>query len=413
MKKLSVLAASLVVLLGCAASPLLTGGKVQITLDDYERAIELFREHIEQNPQDPEGYLWLGIAYGRSKKYEEATEAFDKAIELDSLHLNKMKTSKPDQFWGGTTSYWVVYVNSGIGLLNKQDFNSAEKRFLRAAEIQPDSSASYNHLGYVYSKLGKDEDALRAYETAVKLGPKNLEAHINLASSLIKGEEYDQALGILGKALSIGPSLPEDMSKVYEDLGIPEETFTMESQGRVIETWKYWSKGVSVSFSSGKQLSKETFPSITPAKRSCVSPVFGGLSRAWYLQGICYSQKEENEEAENAFRKATELNAENKDAFYNLGIVCLKQEKLSEAEGAFERTVELSPEDEDAWFQLGTTHYQLEKYQEAVDAFTKVIELNPTNADAYENRGYALSQLGLKKEAYKDIETAERIRGKR
>ncbi|MBK8682037.1 MAG: tetratricopeptide repeat protein [Bacteroidetes bacterium] len=59
----------------------------------------------------------------------------------------------------------------------------------------------------------------------------------------------------------------------------------------------------------------------------------------------------------------------------------------------FKKCTEINANDEDAWFNLGFNQVDLKKYEDAIASYTKVLELHPEASDAYYNRGLAYYYL--------------------
>lgn len=69
---------------------------------------------------------------------------------------------------------------SGTGALDRGDAATAVAELEQAAAIAPEVSAIQNHLGIAYERVGRSDDALRAYERAVELDCDNQAARHNL-----------------------------------------------------------------------------------------------------------------------------------------------------------------------------------------------------------------------------------------
>lgn len=313
MRRALLLPLGLAFLLGCAGNPLLTGGKIQITLEEYDRAIELFTQNVEKNPDDPEGYLWLGIAYGRKRDYGAGSESFDKAVQLDPLYLDNMRAAKPDQYWGGAASYWVTYVNAGIDLMKERSYEAAKEKFLTAAEVQPDSAPTYNYLGYVHSQLGDDGEACKAYAKAVKLGPRNVEAHLNMAACHLKKEEYDEALALLTKAVEMDSSSDRAL----------------------------YLKGIC-------HFQREQYQKAEDSFRKAAN-LNAKNKDAWYNLGIVLLRTDKAAEAAQILEKTIELAPGDEDAWYQLGTAYFKLEDYEKADTAFTKVIEINPTNADAY----------------------------------------------------------------
>ncbi len=51
-----------------------------------ESEIEFQQERVRNNPDDPNAYVSLGLAYGRAGKWEKAIESYKKATWVDSSY---------------------------------------------------------------------------------------------------------------------------------------------------------------------------------------------------------------------------------------------------------------------------------------------------------------------------------------
>nr|WP_317283481.1 tetratricopeptide repeat protein [uncultured Sellimonas sp.] len=96
-----VLALSGILLTGCATQ--LEKGTDLLAEEKYEQAAKVFEKATKKESRQAEAYRGLGISYFELKKYENAREAFEKAIEfgaketaqLDNmLGISCMKTEK-------------------------------------------------------------------------------------------------------------------------------------------------------------------------------------------------------------------------------------------------------------------------------------------------------------------------------
>lgn len=61
-------------------------GLMYMEQDKYQRAELSFKQAIDANPKDPNGYYHLGSIYNALKRYPEAIETLNKSIRLDPTH---------------------------------------------------------------------------------------------------------------------------------------------------------------------------------------------------------------------------------------------------------------------------------------------------------------------------------------
>jgi tetratricopeptide (TPR) repeat protein len=93
---------------------------------------------------------------------------------------------------------------------NKLDL--AKEHIDKAIELYPQFDQAYNMLGVVLLKTGDAAGGKKAFEKAVQLNDKFARAYVNLAKLSMQDKQYDQALTLIGKSLSVEPMNPEAIS---------------------------------------------------------------------------------------------------------------------------------------------------------------------------------------------------------
>jgi tetratricopeptide (TPR) repeat protein/serine/threonine protein kinase len=132
-----------------------------------------------------------------------------------------------------------------------------------------------------------------------------------------------------------------------------------------------------------------------------------GLAMALGAQG-----KDFIEDAVAAYRKAGELYKDKKEAarmYGNFGAFLGKNQRLPEAEDAFRKAVELQPKSEEAHANLGLALGQQGKTKEAIASFREAIDIKPDYAPAWCNLGFALYRDKQPAEALKALKEALRL----
>ncbi len=99
-------------------------------------------------------------------------------------------------------------------LLNAQEYHKAIEYLKIAYKDNPGSVHIYNRLGMALRKLGKFEDAEKAYMQAVKIHPKDEYLHFNLGRLYIDMSEWAKARNSAEKSLKINPEF-EQARKMY------------------------------------------------------------------------------------------------------------------------------------------------------------------------------------------------------
>ncbi|MCR5725709.1 MAG: tetratricopeptide repeat protein [Treponema sp.] len=104
-----------------------------------------------------------------------------------------------------------------------RDYDVAARLYKQLLGESPDNEALLQELGAVYSKSGKDSQALSVYQKINQINPKNIDALITMGAIYRRMQLYDNSVKILESARQIDFS---NMQVVY-NLG-----FTYKSMGR-------------------------------------------------------------------------------------------------------------------------------------------------------------------------------------
>ena len=95
----------------------------------------------------------------RYSKYEEAEDAFTKAIKYDK-------------------SNYEAYYYRGCAKINATKYKEAIADFEKAVELKPDYADAYFNLGRTYYLLNDEDKACEYYHLAAKYGRPNLEDYL-------------------------------------------------------------------------------------------------------------------------------------------------------------------------------------------------------------------------------------------
>ncbi len=158
-------------------------GLIDIAISYFKRAIELKPDYAVAKNN-------LGCAYISKKEWDLAIEVFESTVD--------------DLFYA--TPHFPL-VNKGWAYFNKQNFALAEKNYLEALEIEPSFSVALRGLGQTYTRVGRDEEAVKILEKAVQMsaGPSKGEAYFLLGKAYMAKGEHAKAREVLIKAVEFNP----------------------------------------------------------------------------------------------------------------------------------------------------------------------------------------------------------------
>jgi len=159
-------------------------------LKRYEEAIEAFKKAIGLKPVDPMLWRNIGISFGKLGRHEEALKAFDKSLKLST-----------------DAATWL---NKRDVLLKLGRYEEAYKAFDKGIELIPDDKKCFSALGFAenFAELGRYDEAFKALDKAIALAPENMKwaAAIGFANKLAELDRYEEAYKTLDKAIALAPN---------------------------------------------------------------------------------------------------------------------------------------------------------------------------------------------------------------
>lgn len=129
-------------------------GKIRLKTGKLDDATTSFRSALRIDPEDFDAHLNLGIALLNLKKYNEAEPEL-----VSAAYINRSAV---------TPHYYL-----GIVFVMKNDLDVARKAFETAKDLKGGKSlpALHKYLGRIYMKKSLDKEAIREFETYIKLLP--------------------------------------------------------------------------------------------------------------------------------------------------------------------------------------------------------------------------------------------------
>ena len=157
---------------------------------DHDKVQTLAEQLIQQYPDLPYGYVFLGGLALRQKDYSNAIVYFRKAIEL--------APDGPDNA--------EAYSNRGNAYQLKGELDLAISDYNQALKLYPTFGRAYNNRGRAYLYKGELDLAMRDLNQAIKLNPRDAKAYDNRAKVYSRKGELDLVIHDLGKVVELDPS---------------------------------------------------------------------------------------------------------------------------------------------------------------------------------------------------------------
>jgi Tfp pilus assembly protein PilF len=160
----------------------LDAGREYLLEERYSDAISELSLAASLDPKLTEAHNLLGVAYDKKGFGDRAKESFERAVKLDedADTLN----------------------NLGFSFYQNGNYRAAVDRLKRAAKLAPTDERILNNLGLAYCRLGKIDEAYKAFTRAT--GP--LTGNLNTAKMLERFGREDDAIRYYEAAREIDPS---------------------------------------------------------------------------------------------------------------------------------------------------------------------------------------------------------------
>lgn len=301
----------------------------------------------------------------------------------------------------------------------------------RAQKLRPDDLEVMNNLGNAYLAVGNSEGALDQYRMVVEKKPDQAEAWYNIGGLSLRKKDYKGAIAAYKKAMELRPEAADpftvnNLGIAYEGnnqlmeaadcyqkavAGRPEEVLFNRNAGFALLRLKKEAEAVpylEVVAKSGQDMDA-TFALaqiyLKQGKKVDALEMFealeatkGNQSDYWYNLGVLRSSSNDSKGAEEAYRKAVSMNANDKDAINNLGIMLFKQGRYEDALPFFQRLYKMSPTPS-ATLNYAACCSQVGDLKGAVGLWKQYLQKNPARSDVRVEMANAMWQMGERENA--------------
>ena len=136
----------------------------------------------------------------------------------------------------------VIWNILGAAYFGKAEHEQAIKAYEQAIKIKTDYAEAYNNLGVTFEAQGKSKEALSLFDQALSINANYAEAHLNKGNSLQKEGKLKESLISFNRALSIKPNYAEalnNMGAVLQSQGKLEDSILAYNKALRIKP-NYW-----------------------------------------------------------------------------------------------------------------------------------------------------------------------------
>ncbi len=308
----------------------------------FREAIAEFRKVLDEYPDHPDSWKFVGLSYYQLKDYKSAIQPLEKAMALK----RKEGRNDPD-----------LYRSLGQSHMLLKDYDKALPYFETLARIQMNVAANFYLLGVTYANLNRAEESSDAFQKAVRLDPKDSDSWYYLGVAHFRGGRLNDSIAALRQGLAADP-------KNIEMLGLLAESLLRQGANETDEK-------------KANSYYEEAIRAATNLR---------GLredAASLELLGRAFLQAKKYTNAEMTLSRALELTKTPSAALYfNLGFAHAQNKAWARASEMLAQADKLNPGDLNTLYYLGYVYENLRRYPQALDAYNRAFDASGrSNAD--------------------------------
>ncbi len=175
---------------------------------------------VKKSPEKEDPLKRLVYVYEATKRYDKAIE-YEKKLytmnpdeheytkKIGDLYLKKGDEAKAQEWYSKAAAEGIATRGSydiGVDHMKAGRFAQAAKAFEDYVAGKPKSASGFQNLGYCYTKLGKNEKAIQAYQTALSIEGDRHSVASSLGFLYLDNKQIDEAEKIAKNAIDSWPS---------------------------------------------------------------------------------------------------------------------------------------------------------------------------------------------------------------
>src|SRR5882762_155343 len=323
------------------------------TPESSSRAKRTTTRPVVRKPRPPvrrgitaEQYNKQGDEYFTAEEYDDALEAYNKAVQLKAI---------------ASAYYHIGWIYN-----DRDQFTQAIEPLSQAARLRADYAEPHQELGYAYYKLGRSQEAIPEFQNAIRLKPGYGLAYLGLGDVYFyQTKQYAPAMNAYREAVRFktdNATAFYNLAWCYNELNMHADAAPAARQAIAL-----------------KADYPEAYNELGYANRM-MGQQAKGSARAPQLFN----------EAVEAYREAVRLRPGYGLAYTGLGdvyFVDLKQYRQSVP--AYEQSIRISPNNARVRYNLGWCYNDLSRFAESSEQLREAVRLKPEYVEAHSELGFA------------------------
>ena len=321
-----------------------------------DEAASLYEQILEAQPENADAIHLLGILHGQRGESERELELLEQAVSLNGEHP-------------------AYRLSLGKALKRAHKAEAALEHFEKAAELMPNAAPLHTERGFTLHELGRDEEAVAAFQESIKHDKDYVRAYCGLGNLYRDQQKFIKAEEMYRAALSREESLLD------AHLGI----------GLVHRDQEHWKKAEEA-FRKAIDIKLDWVPALN-ALGAVLLKQNRAVDAGQFLQRAVSKAPDDPvvrcnlgqamialnrlDDACEHFKKAIAVDPTSVAARTGLARAYRGQDRIQDAIAMLREAVAIDPSSELAQYMLAESLERQHETEEAQAAITKALESNP------------------------------------
>ncbi len=358
---------------------------------------------LMSRPERPMTYMPFRLGHALKKlNYSEL------AIDLLRLALSPDPSEQPSMYRED------IYYHIAALYMKLKKYDEAIKEFENALSLNPKDPRVHNDLGVIYKERNDLPKAEYHYKYAIEIEPNFNLAIVNLAELYIQQKKYTEAIKLLENSLSLQP---HNIELLY-NLG-----FVYHNSGELEKALSYYEHVLSYDDKEPNTLNniamicseKNDWEKAKNMLIKCIykNPFF---TLAYANLGDIFYSENHKKKALYYYDKGLETNPEHIGLCIALSLLYTEMGNSEKGIWELMEVLERHPKSTNLWFTLGNIYNKSNQDNEAINVYNKILNIDTSFTPVYRNlmeiyidRGDVNKSLEIFEKAKQNIKDPEQI----
>ncbi len=410
----------------------------QSAMGDHNKAIELLNEMIILYPEDSDPYFLRAVEYEYKGEGIKALNEFNKGLEKFPNHIDgllgrcRLKDKMGDDVGAVMDAEKAIGLNSRIphsyyaaasAYYDLKYFKDVYNYCDKAIKLDSLYFDAIIMRGDAADYLGNSKQAIKDYEKAIKIEPRQTASYLQLALTFALMKDYKNAEATTMAGLAIKPD-DDKLLFNYSKFKFQQNQFkeSIEILNKLMNLYPE-----EKAFYLQRALVKDSMRLHAEACEDALIAAKGYVGEAVaYIDSCCPKQKEDKvykfillkEKIALAIKQGNhygiieycdQLQATYKDTawiYHERGLAKRKLKQYESSIGDFSMSIKLNPKHPGSYVGRSNSYYNLDQIEKAIEDLNTCVKLGIADAIVYKNRGTFGYKLNLKDQAIKDYTKA-------